>query len=277
MPAWTKEERQLLRELYIKWTPLKEIGKRLGRKWAAVGMIALKMGLPKLRGGRWSAEDDRILREMYGKATAQEIANRLKKTYSAVTQRARKLDLRGITGKLGSRDFFVRIRELNGQGMSDNEIGRLLGQSRNTIRRYRMELGLPLRGYNDRSRARVSKARKDHLERRPEQSILVQRRDAAERYAVKSGWPKDTPRRQVAILNVLAAVGVPMTKSELIEAIRIKASNANCFVSLVALVKKSMVTRIQKSRRVGKSWYDTYTLSMLALNILEENQCQKNE
>lgn len=113
---------------------------------------------------------------------------------------------------------------------------------------------------------------------------------AAMLYARESGWPEDiTSVRQIQILNVLAAHGLPMTGAEIAQAMGVSYpigshQTQSCrwarpwwrgADALQAITRRGLVVRFKRAHRKAKNTCDLYCLSAYALDILEERRGSK--
>lgn len=105
--AWTPEEDAYLREHYGEMSR-REIAEAINRTIPLVGWRAAKLGLTRQTRSDesarpWTAEEDRMLREMMAHNTYNEIAGRLDRTRAAVVGRAVRLGLttrNGVEGRV---------------------------------------------------------------------------------------------------------------------------------------------------------------------------------
>lgn len=232
-----------------------------------------------------------LVRELYPTHTAAEIARRLfgsPRAAKAVYWIALSLGLRKHPHH--APELLDQVRGLVREGLTDAAIGRQLGLPRETISHIRSSrLKLP------RNEAAIKEAGRRAVKK--QQATLgirsggELRQWAYRRYAAENGWPQDLRPREVQILNVLAAAGVPLTRLALAEAIgantspthktgkrRIPLSNnshgARGGTYTASLAQKGFLVRLPRASQdlgggKGKS-VDLYTLSSLALAILQE-------
>lgn len=107
--AYTKSEDDALRSLYAR-LPIDEVAAQLKRTPDSIRKRAQSIGLVRSGGrgwrtenpvtGDWTEEDDRYIKEHYGKILARDIAAHLGRTTGGVMQRASRL---GITRSRGQR------------------------------------------------------------------------------------------------------------------------------------------------------------------------------
>jgi hypothetical protein len=121
---WTQEEDDIVRRDYVRLGS-KVLAKTLDRTFAAVQRRAENLGVNARP--RWSDEDDRTLRLLWGEKTTRGIAAMLKRSQDAVYERARILGL-------------VREQRIGKERLSDAE--RRTGFSRRQLRRILREAGV---------------------------------------------------------------------------------------------------------------------------------------
>lgn len=172
-----------------------------------------------MSGRPWTPREDALLRQHWGRKGAWAICAMLPahRTLCGVYQRARTLGLDRLT-KRHSPAAVEHIRRLHAQGLSDAAIAKRVGIGRRSVCDIRADrLGLPVNA------AAILRAKRRAV--KTQQKVLNVRSPAElrplsyQRYAVENGWPEDLRPREVQILNVLAAQGVPMTRLELAKAI----------------------------------------------------------
>jgi len=117
--------------------------------------------------------------------------------------------------------FERRVAELHAQGWSDRDIAKQMRCSATRARERRLKLGLPSNGHNERHTQKVWARRqktlkKDGVETLGELVSLSRRLRAA-----ASGWPAETGKREVEILNLLDRVG-PKSKNEITNLLGLK-------------------------------------------------------
>ena len=135
--SWSTEEDDILKKLY----PLKscsEIAGILKRSEQSIYSRAGKV-LKLKKPPKWTASEDSLLTELYGKSRSREIAKKLGKTMAAVQQRGRKLGLRSA--------FFYTDEELetfrNLYPTADvKEIARKLGRSEASMHNMAHRVGV---------------------------------------------------------------------------------------------------------------------------------------
>lgn len=212
---WTEADRQVLREHWGQ-TPTREIARLLGREPGAVKQQAMKLGLDSNR--YYTAEELALVRELYPTHTAAQIAERIHGTPRAalaVYRLASKLGLRKCPHR--TPEEVEAIRAACAEGGTDAAIACRLGIARKAVTHTRNRLGIP------RDEAAVKEAGRQavrtQFERLGVRNGGELRRLSYRRYATENGWPEDCVPREVQILNVLAAKGVPMSARELCRAI----------------------------------------------------------
>lgn len=87
-------------------------------------------------------------------------------------------------------------------------------------------------------------------------------------YAERSGWPADLSARQVAVLNLLAAVGLPLRLGEINQAFGLY-SRGGAWAAVKALLERGLVARM------GNGMPQAFVLSPGALSIVEERRDAK--
>jgi DNA-binding CsgD family transcriptional regulator len=100
---WTAREDRQLRQLYPKHTPT-EIAERLGRTLSSVRGRMYKIGILVRRTPKpptWTAKEDRLLKQLYGRRTLEEIAERLGRSVNAVKLRASRTGVRATANRGG--------------------------------------------------------------------------------------------------------------------------------------------------------------------------------
>jgi hypothetical protein len=299
--AWSEEDFAMLRRLYPT-TPVQELSGLMGRTRASIAEKASVLGLRKPDMPTfWTPEQDAEVRACYGKEPTEDLARRLRKSPGAVRQRGYKL---GVDASQALPPAELdRIRELNGEGLSDREIGELLGRPQRTIWRLRTEMGLPRRGrrlgetgaLSPRHRERLRAAQQARAAADPE-GLRKKLRKAQYRFraqfADRHGWPGVLAPVSVLALNVLARAGVPLTAVQIYDALhpnaREEAGGARRRADLRTLLEAGLVLAVRipclghRSAEYRSGTYRTttvaYTLSPLALSILREHaQCKSND
>jgi hypothetical protein len=110
--AWTADEDEFLRRNHGKMTRA-EIARQLERTAGSVGQRMTIIGIT--RDSRradlirpWTEDEDRMMREIYGTVSREEVARRMNRTVIAVTRRAGELGLRRPRGQ--TKAEYVRLR-----------------------------------------------------------------------------------------------------------------------------------------------------------------------
>jgi hypothetical protein len=235
-------------------------------------------------------EEIALVRERYSVATAAELAELIHGSRRCARS------IYNLACRLGLQKWphipppvVRRVRRLHRQGLTDVEIGRRVGLQRRTITTLRARLKLPRNEaavLEAKRRAVVTQAGRLGLER-PGGAL---RRLAYRKFALANGWPADTKAREVQILNLLAAAGVPLTKRQIAEGIGARTDMIGCNGSLCllkdqnnsytgSLVRRGLLIRLPKAFTIhgqgkGRS-QDLYALGPVAISILEERACKE--
>jgi len=92
---WSAEEDSLLTRLHAEGKGYAEIGRQLERTATSVGTRAAKLGLTVTQPMRvrWSAREQAVLRELYGRVTNRKIAARLGRSIASIGLKARELGI----------------------------------------------------------------------------------------------------------------------------------------------------------------------------------------
>jgi hypothetical protein len=248
---------------------------------------------------RYTIDDIITVKTLYLGHTAAEIATRIYGTpraAKAIWILARAIGLR--KWPCWTPGVIRRVRRLHARGLNDVEIAAEMGLTRNQVHAIRYgRLKLPP------NEASILRARrrgvKTQLKTLGLDSPTQLRTRAFRMYAVESGWPEDLRPREVQILNVLAAKGVPMTRRELAAAIGMKSDPADYCrgqrnllsgngpggTYTASLARRGLVTILARlgptcgaqGKGAGRR-ISLYMLGPVALQILEEaSKCQKTE
>lgn len=252
-----------------------------------------------MSGKPWTDREREVVREFYGRMAPEDIAEGLERTASSVWQQAAKL---GLARKKPRFDAHAKatLRRMAAEGACNRCIGRAIGHERHAVRHWRRRLGLPpvaSRGPAATCRACIEKVReatRRQLAAAGLQSLGEVRVEAFKKFARANGWPEDLRPREVQILNVLAARGVPMTRPELAEAIGMRNDRmgANGTLALLcgsgpggtytaSLVRRGLLAVMERGHTVhgrgrGRSRH-LYFLGPQALAILGEQACQSKK
>ena len=132
-----KISRELLEELYVnQGLKQHQIAKKLGTSQTNISYHCTKYKLKeakklqkKFKYKHWTEEEEAILIEMYGMHSYGKIAQRLKRSETAIIQKARKMNL----GSPQQATEYINMSEL----------GECLGRSKSTIKRWIKLKGLP--------------------------------------------------------------------------------------------------------------------------------------
>jgi hypothetical protein len=174
-------------------------------------------------------------------------------------------------------DLIDRIRLSHAEGYSDSEIAVEVGVERHVVGKYRRSLGLSSNRHSPRVRSKISETCRRLALDDPSNGYerLARPRRA---YASRSGWPVYLPPQQVAVLNLLAALGVPAPAEELQAALKVR-DRAQFHRLLLALFRANLVVRVRIAPQPGTRGIGpyVYTLSPHALAIVEANlPCEPN-
>ncbi len=294
---WTEADLARVRESWGK-VKTRALAAELGRTPNAVKQQATKMGLDA--GRRYSAEELQLIRELYPTRSAAEIAERIFGTGQAA------LAIFRMAYKLGLEKFphwgpevLERVRQLHAEGLTDADIARRMpdvftGDDPRSqamhVRRVRLKLSANAEAVKEAGRRAVKKQFATlGISSGGELRALSYRK-----YAAANGWPEDCRPREVQILNVLAARGVPMSKREIAEAIGMPtdttfrsgkrrillAGNGPGGTYTASLLRRGLLCRLARAgvvsgRGKGRS-VDLYVLGPAALSLLEARACQNN-
>lgn len=236
---------------------------------------------------------------MYGKMPVASIAMKLNRTVRKVYAAAVRFGFASRTApQLSAADDRV-IRRLAAQGVCNSCIGRELGRNRVTIRFRRRKLGLPdLQGKAiqptcERCVAKVRATTEKQCRQAGVKSLADIRSLAYRQFAIENGWPEHLAPREVQILNVLAARGVPMTRLEIAAEIGMRTDRmgANGTLALLigngpggthtaTLLRQGLLAVLKRSApgAPGKGQYfrsrDLYILGPEAVRLLEALACK---
>jgi len=222
--------------------------------------------------GRWTEEEFTILRTLYHRVPASEIARRLGRTKRSIHGAAWE---RGLTRHRKPIDYSVLrplIRRLNKQGFTDTEIAGQSGHDRHVVSAERKALGLPCQVWSGR---RIEKVRAKTRAQCAAAGVanLGQYRALVLRVrAIRAGWPSDLRWRSVQILELLGERG-PMTRRELAEAIGMPWRGSHTSMKskdpggtyLAALIRRGLVVRLGRVAK-GKGRGSSVNLYSLALD-----------
>jgi hypothetical protein len=160
------------------------------------------------------------------------------------------------------------VARLSRAGLTDDEIGTALGHHGATIGKVRRRLGLPSHWWGPRHRARFAAAARSRAHWRGGCFARAARQD----YAAGSGWPPGLRPWQVAVLNVLAALGVPATRAEVAGILGTSVGGSLYSDSLRSLVARGLVATGGRAHDTSPRHphVTTFTLGPAALAALEE-------
>lgn len=293
---WTPEEERYLTEQWGKVRP-RVLVAELKRPHAAIKQKALKLGLDAER--FYTEEQKQKVREMYPTHTAPEIAVAVfgsSRSARAVWRLANILGLQ--KWKRWPPAVIAKVTELHGEGLGDGEIAREMADwfqpglkgayQVKAIRRDRLKLP---RNVAAKKRC-LQRGHKKQLESMGLSSFGHMRREAYRKYAIDNGWPEDLRPREVQILNLLAHVGVPMTKLEIAQALGMRTDrrqypnvkfksiplltgNGKGGTYTASLCHRGLLTRMRRAALLfdKPNAHDLFCLGPEALAILER-RCQ---
>jgi hypothetical protein len=239
----------------------------------------------------WTAIDLALLRQHYGRMPAGDLAEGLERSLVSVYQRAR---IEGLGQRLRpwTDAETETLRQRNREGWTDTEIAGELKRDRHRISARRKAMGLPSHEKGERWRQAISAGVKRQCERLGLSAPTELRTRAFRLFALANGWPEDLRPREVQILNVLAARGVPMTRLELAAAIgmrtdredrpghlAIMSGNGPGGTYTASLLRRGLIAKLKRAASgfgYGAN-RDLYFLAPAALAILEERaRCQQS-
>ena len=123
---WTKEEEQILAELYKKGVLVADIAKQLGRTRSSV--IQKAMRTPDLKHKKYYTDEEKEYIDKYiGRMSVQKMAKKLNKKYESL--------------KVYITDNYGSVRD-NAQGLTCADVARILGVDRNTVLHWCKQKGL---------------------------------------------------------------------------------------------------------------------------------------
>ena len=236
---------------------------------------------------RYTADEIALVRSLYPAANAVQIAKRIHGTGRAVSS------IRNLIFRLRLRKWpriakTVKdsVRRLHRQDFTDTQIAKRLMLDRRSVTRIRSQvLGLS--------------ANQEAIHAAKVRGLATQRRtlginNSGElrslsfcRFAKDNGWPEDLKPREVQILNLLAAAGIPLTNLEIADKIGMRTDiiGGNGSLSLLKcrgpggtyaarLCQRGLVSVLKKKATVhgegkGRS-RDLYQLGPAALAILDK-------
>lgn len=268
--------------------PTRELARELGCTANAVKQKALKRGLDSNR--YYTEAEKDLVRSMYATHSAPEIAERLhgnRKAAMAVWQLARRLGLRKLASH--APEVLDQVRAWHAQGLTDVGIAVQIGLDRDQVKHIRAER-LHLPANMEAAREACKGSWRKQLVTMGAASMGEVRTQAYRKYAVENGWPANCRPREVQVLNVLAAAGVPLTMLEISERIGMRTDKVNKNGSrplltgngkggtyTASLARRGLVTRLRlmaPPRPGNKKRRDLYCLGPGALAILERRAAE---
>jgi DNA-binding CsgD family transcriptional regulator len=227
-----------------------------------------------MSGRKWTEREDQLLRDWYGKRTAQEIGDQLGRSLSSVHQHARLLGLHTRRDAKVIAMRRKRVRSLHGKGWSDSEVAQEIGISRRTVGAIRQHLGLPANGRNERYRKRVAAKTREQLDAAGLSTLGELRSKSMAAFVESLGWPAGLSLREAQILESLHKIG-PMTQKQIAAAIgkewrgpqrTFKSRHVPGQSYLAHLQRMGLVTRLPQAVP-GKGKGRSCDLYMLALGV----------
>jgi len=171
-----------------------------------------------MSGRPWTPSEDALMREQYGRTILHGLRRLLGRSARAVYQRAVFLNLHERRRLVSDSDRET-IRRMHAEGCVDAQIAAELGWSRECVGVHRRKMGLPSHIWGESHRRKLAEATARQLQRAGLNSTSEIRREAFRAYARESGWPEGLRPRAVQILNLLASVGVPLSRRQIAEGI----------------------------------------------------------
>jgi hypothetical protein len=245
-----------------------------------------------MSGRPWTRPELDLLRDNYREVAVEDLADTLRRSARAVWQRAR---IEGVAKQCprfseADKDW---IRKLVAKGWCNRCIGRRVKHDRQNVRRWRRHLGLPAITVRGMTNCPVCKERtrattKEQCKRAGVKSLAEVRGLAFAKFARNNGWPENLRPREVQILNVLAARGVPMTRLEIAQGIGMRTDredrpghlavltgNGPGGTYTASLMQQGLLLKLKRAASgfgQGKN-RDLYYLGPAALAILEARIC----
>lgn len=169
-------------------------------------------------GTQWKPSETKYVQRNYGKKSAQQIADHLRRSVRSVYQHATKCGAAGTYDKsqIARRD--KKIKQLHAKGWSASEMESLVGIGRRTINARINQMGLTPNGRNERYRKRVAQKTREQCMAAGVASLGELRAKEMKRVAHRLGWPDHLALRSVQILETLYQQG-PMTRKQIAKAI----------------------------------------------------------
>lgn len=272
MSEWTQQRDALLQAEYPTTSDPRALAARLGVSLVALKTRAARLGVRRRH--PWTQKQLRLLRQLRGHCTATEIAARTGRSVKSVQMMAFQLGLPRLTRRLVWDE--ARVRQMYADGLSDSDVAAVHGCGGRAASAYRCRLGIPANGYSERWREKLQAS-----------GTLItdggsNRREAYRRFARSRGWPEHLPPRCVQILDLMAAVGLPVTRRQIVSALglhwtsvrKVLMSGRSCTGGsyLAHLAHHGLLTRLKRACRVtgkGKGHScDYYVLGPAAIEIL---------
>lgn len=147
-PDWSHEEDEHLRQAYAAGSRIDVLAEELGRTEKATYSRAKKIGLthPRdIKGGfvtkpTWSAEEDELLKQLYGNIPPKELPARIGRSMAAIFNRAHALDLEGYRGWTRAERRALHIAHRRGLAIAD--VAAALGRKAFSVSKYATNNGL---------------------------------------------------------------------------------------------------------------------------------------
>lgn len=276
--SWTAAEDARLRRDWGK-VRTRDLARKMGRSPQVIRRRARTLGL---RSGRWfTAQEQSLVRELYATHTAEQVAARIGRSVGSVYRLAERLGLEKC--RHWTDEEIDAVRRLNAEGLPDRVVAERLGYTLDQAKHLRQRFGFQ---FNPDIEAKRRAVEKQH------QALGIRhggelRALAYRRFATESGWPNDLRPRAVQILNLLAAVGLPMSRRQICDALGMPWKGSRASLSsndpegsyLAHLAARGLVQVLHRAGTVtgegkGKSVH-LYLLGQTALAILEERaKCQ---
>lgn len=210
----------------------------------------------------------------YSTTTAQALAKKLKidvqRVYNFVWHHGLKKRYRHTDKR------HQQLRRLHKQGLTDREIAEQLSITHDVAKSMRRRQGLAL----NRDVEGRKKCYQTQKQRLGFQNLNELRARAYRQFALESGWPEDLGLRETAVLNLLAASGVPMSRQAIVLGLGYQKCDKRSLMTrkpggsvLAYLARRGLVSRLPRAHTVrgrgrGHSG-DLYCLGQAALEILQ--------
>jgi hypothetical protein len=213
---WTPERDAVVRAEYPHSESIDVLAVRLGCSRSVLRSRANRLRV--FRRQPWTDAQTHAVREKYGKVPATEIAREINRPVNQVYQMADRLGVMERRELVAEADRET-IRRRNADGWVDSEIAAELGWTRECVCHHRRAMGLPSNALSERRRQAVREKTQQQLEHAGLPNLGAVRRKAYRDFARENGWPADLRPRAVQILNLLATVGVPLTRRQIADGI----------------------------------------------------------